>query len=59
MRKPKKLAGDELRPEYKRSDFGTLARGKYIERLQAACTSRPSRSTVPGSEAFNSRRSSK
>jgi hypothetical protein len=34
MRKTKKLAADELRSEYKRSDFGELVRGKYIERLQ-------------------------
>lgn len=35
MNKPKKTAApaDELRPEYKRSDFGTLVRGKYVERL--------------------------
>jgi hypothetical protein len=33
MRKVKKLAADELRSEYKRSDFGTLVRGKYIDRL--------------------------
>ena len=25
---------DELRPEYKRSDFGELVRGKYVERLK-------------------------
>ena len=36
MRKVKKPAADELRSEYKRSDFGTLARGKYIERLQTS-----------------------
>ncbi|HEX3131297.1 MAG TPA: hypothetical protein VH394_28430 [Thermoanaerobaculia bacterium] len=24
---------DELRPEYKRSDFGTLVRGKYASRI--------------------------
>jgi hypothetical protein len=36
MRKAKNLAADELRPEYKRSDFGTLVRGKYIERLQTS-----------------------
>jgi hypothetical protein len=24
---------DELRPEYKRSDFGTLVRGKYAARI--------------------------
>jgi hypothetical protein len=34
MRKPKKLAPDELRSEYKRADFGALVRGKYVERLQ-------------------------
>jgi hypothetical protein len=34
MKKVKKLAADELRSEYKRSDFGELVRGKYIERLQ-------------------------
>jgi hypothetical protein len=36
MRKAKTLAADELRSEYKRSDFGTLVRGKYIERLRAS-----------------------
>jgi hypothetical protein len=36
MRKVKKPAADELRSEYKRSDFGTLVRGKYVERLQAS-----------------------
>ena len=34
MRKPKKLASDELRSEYRRADFGALVRGKYVERLQ-------------------------
>jgi len=34
MKKAKKRAADELRSEYKRSDFGALVRGKYIERLQ-------------------------
>ncbi len=35
MNKPKKVgvAGD-LRPEYQRSDFGTLVRGKYAGRLK-------------------------
>jgi hypothetical protein len=33
MKKAKKPA-DELRPEYKRSDFPALVRGKYVERLQ-------------------------
>lgn len=34
MKKAKKLAADEFRSEYKRSDFGVLVRGKYIERLR-------------------------
>jgi len=34
MRKAKTTVADELRPEYKRSDFGALVRGKYIQRLQ-------------------------
>lgn len=36
MRKVKTVAAGELRPEYKRSDFGPLVRGKYIERLRAS-----------------------
>jgi len=36
MKKVKKLAADQLRSEYKRADFGTLVRGKYIERLQTS-----------------------
>jgi hypothetical protein len=36
MRKAKNPSTDELRSEYKRSDFGTLVRGKYIERLQTS-----------------------
>jgi hypothetical protein len=36
MKKAKKRAAGELRSEYKRSDFGTLVRGKYIERLKAS-----------------------
>jgi hypothetical protein len=35
MKKAKNPAEDTLRSEYKRSDFGTLVRGKYVERLQA------------------------
>lgn len=35
MRKAKTVAADELRSEYKRSDFGTLVRGKYAEQLRA------------------------
>ncbi len=34
MKKARKRTGDELRPEYKRSDFGELVRGKYAERLR-------------------------
>ena len=34
MKKARTPAGDELRPEYKRSDFRVLTRGKYIERLK-------------------------
>jgi hypothetical protein len=36
MKKAKKSATDEVRPEYRRSDFGTLVRGKYVARLQAS-----------------------
>jgi hypothetical protein len=36
MRKGKAPAADELRSEYKRSDFGRLVRGKYIGRLQTS-----------------------
>jgi len=34
MRKSKQPAAGELRPEYKRSDFGPLVRGKYAARLR-------------------------
>jgi hypothetical protein len=34
MKKDDLDQGDELRPEYKRSDFGELVRGKYVERLK-------------------------
>jgi hypothetical protein len=36
MKKAKTPIAGELRPEYKRSDFKELARGKYVERLQAS-----------------------
>jgi hypothetical protein len=36
MRKAKAVSGDELRSEYKRSDFGALVRGKYVDRLQTS-----------------------
>jgi len=32
MKKASHKSTDELRPEYKRSDFGTLVRGKYAQR---------------------------
>jgi hypothetical protein len=35
MRKAKPKEADELRPEYQRSDFGTLVRGKYADRINA------------------------
>ena len=34
MKKDKAPLQDELRSEYKRSDFGELVRGKYVERLK-------------------------
>ncbi len=35
MKKAKRVQKDELRPEYKRSDFaGPLVRGKYAKRLR-------------------------
>ena len=36
MKKAKSVATDELRPEYKREDFGSMVRGKYAARLKAA-----------------------
>ena len=36
MKKASRKPTDELRPEYKRSDFGTLVRGKYAQRVIAA-----------------------
>jgi hypothetical protein len=34
MKQDKPLVEDDLRPEYRRSDFGELVRGKYVERLK-------------------------
>ena len=34
MKKAKRKATDELRPEYRRSDFGELVRGKYAARYR-------------------------
>lgn len=36
MKKASRKQTDELRPEYKRSDFGTLVRGKYARRAAEA-----------------------
>lgn len=36
MKKARTGAADELRPEYERSDFGELVRGKYAERIAEA-----------------------
>jgi hypothetical protein len=33
MKKANSRRSDELRPEYKRSDFGELVRGKYAKRI--------------------------
>lgn len=33
MKRGSRKASDELRPEYRRSDFGKLVRGKYAVRL--------------------------
>lgn len=36
MKKANRKPTGELRPEYKRSDFGTLVRGKYAQRVAEA-----------------------
>lgn len=36
MKKASRKTSDELRPEYKRSDFTTLVRGKYATRVSEA-----------------------
>ena len=36
MKKANRKPTDDLRPEYKRSDFGTLVRGKYAKRAAEA-----------------------
>ena len=33
MKKASRKVPDELRPEYRRSDFGALVRGKYARRI--------------------------
>jgi hypothetical protein len=35
-KKVKPIAADELRPEYKREDFGSMVRGKYAARFKAS-----------------------
>jgi hypothetical protein len=35
MRKKKPESADWLRPEYKRTDFGKIIRGKYADRIRA------------------------
>ncbi|MBS0588139.1 MAG: hypothetical protein JSS37_09390 [Proteobacteria bacterium] len=35
MKKVKSEMTDELRPEYRRSDFGKIIRGKYANRIKA------------------------
>lgn len=35
MKKKKPESDDWLRPEYKRSDFGKIVRGKYVDRIRA------------------------
>jgi hypothetical protein len=35
VKKAKRKASDELRSEYKRSDFGNLVRGKYAAQVAA------------------------
>jgi hypothetical protein len=34
MKKANHRAGDDMRPEYRRSDLGTLVRGKYAQRMR-------------------------
>jgi len=36
MKKASRKSTDEMRPEYKRSDFGVLVRGKYAARASAS-----------------------
>ena len=36
MKKASRKPADDLRPEYKRADFGTLVRGKYAQRVVEA-----------------------
>ena len=36
MKKVKSRMSDDLRPEYKRSDFGEMVRGKYARRVSKA-----------------------
>lgn len=49
MKKVEQQVGDELRPEYKRSDFGELVRGKYAQ-PQAVVASPPAASPAGAME---------
>ncbi len=58
MKKVKRVQKDELRPEYKRSDFrGPMVRGKYAKRLRESSNIvvlRPEVTAVfPNEEAVN------
>jgi hypothetical protein len=58
MKKAKsKVVDDELRPEYKRSDFGVMERGKYAAAARAALKVAVLRPEIakafPTSEAVN------
>jgi hypothetical protein len=41
MKKANRKSADELRPEYKRSDFTSLVRGKYAARAAQATSKQP------------------
>lgn len=55
--KKAKSTSDELRTEYKRSDFGKLERGKYYERIKASSNvvvlDREVAAVFPNSESVN------
>jgi len=57
MKKASPTAADELRPEYRREDFGHMVRGKYSARLKAASNVvvlKPEVATAfPNSDAVN------
>ncbi len=57
MKKVKSEMADELRPEYKRSDFGEIVRGKYANRIKAETNVVPLEPDIaeafPNDEAVN------